>query len=109
MSDSFSQSLLKALISLAEEGVIERAPRSYSGRGMYGKQCIGVTTDTSEFELGVRLMDHISNSSHMDVLDLDLLINVSSDSMGRSVIIYWPGTEWEDSFDDMVAHLKEDM
>jgi hypothetical protein len=74
-------------------------PRSYSGRGMFGKSCVGVTLDGegSSFQLGAAvsaaLLDMDADDGPSDVEDLARL-RVCTDSMGRGIIVYWPSVEW---------------
>lgn len=59
---------------------------SYSGRGMAGQYCIGVTVhgyeEAGEFRAALRAIDASLEEA---------LGESSSDAMGRSVIVYWPG------------------
>lgn len=50
--------------------------RSYSGRGMYGKECVGITTDDP---------DEIVASCREHGLSIP-----ARDSMGLKTICYWP-------------------
>lgn len=62
-------------------------PRSYSGRGMYGIECVGVSADSQGevIDLCVELADH----------DLGAKLPAPSfDSLGLGVIAYWPRIEW---------------
>lgn len=52
-------------------------PRSYSGRGMYGRYCVGVTVSRS-------YVDDVKK----------LIRGASTDSMGMDVIVYWPFLPW---------------
>ena len=61
--------------------------RSYSGRGMYGKECVGVTCD-NQVDLLFDMMDHASRTQ------IKQLKGCKTDSMGRSIIVYWPSVEW---------------
>lgn len=50
-------------------------PRAYSGRGMFGKECVGVSVDhPGEYTLpkGYRM-----------------------DTLGLGYIVYWPSVKWE--------------
>lgn len=60
--------------------------REYSGRGMYGRKCVGVTlSDASDlFALGAGLADYCDEES------LPYFPNPTTDSMGRGIIAYWP-------------------
>lgn len=88
-------------MDILEELDIE--PRSYSGRGMYGESCIGITTDdplATVFDIahwiGSRYTNDISDDLLMTLEVLNGIIrdNVRQDSMGRSMIIYWPRLAW---------------
>lgn len=60
----------------------------YSGRGMYGASCLGVSVERIEgFELGVAL-----GQSNLDVDDWDC----RSDSLGLGTIYYWPNVKIAD-------------
>lgn len=77
--------------------------RSYSGRGMYGAECVGVVADDLQTFFG----DVIESSP----VDLDrwhlgfLLKNARTDGMGRQTIIYWPELEWNG---EMYGEEEED-
>lgn len=92
-----------ALIELMERAGFE--PRSYSGRAMYGKDCIGIVTDRP----GAVCLDIVSEWANMvngdgngtlytRMEELQLLVGVlrnpHEDSMGRDAIIYWPDLPW---------------
>ncbi len=80
----------------------EIKPRIYSGRGMYGAQCLGVVTDDPlifMFELGEMSYEIKSeesddeyNSEHHELVQLlnDCSSNICQDSMGLSSIVYFP-------------------
>ncbi len=73
-------------------------PRSYSGRGMYGKKCVGIVTDDpSDCVLAIvrELMDDCGDIDELRDL-VGYLDNSSQDSMGRSAIVYWPRIEWQE-------------
>lgn len=52
-------------------------PRSYSGRGMYGRECVGASID-----------------GHPG--DYELPKDWRSDSLGKGFIVYWPSVAWEE-------------
>lgn len=62
--------LIKLLKALGLE------PRSYSGRGMHGRECVGVSVD--------RMGDHV------------LPVGWSFDQLGKGYIVYWPSVKWEE-------------
>jgi len=67
--------------------------RSYSGRNMYGKQCLGIDmesmTDAFRFALSVDDSDLIWALSHPVF-----------DNMGRGIIVYFPNVEAPEGIDD---------
>ena len=67
--------------------------RSYSGRNMYGKECLGIDmesmTDAFRFALSVE--------------DSDLIYKLSQpvfDNMGRGIIVYFPNVEAPEGIDN---------
>jgi hypothetical protein len=79
-------------------------PRSYSGRGMYGRYCLGVVIEHSNpskvlTELILSLC--IFAGTEADQLErvqwvCQNLDDMRSDSMGRDMIVYWPDIKWEE-------------
>lgn len=61
-------------------------PRSYSGRGMYGQECVGVNLSSSHdlFLLAREIHDTV------DEMDLG---EPETDGMGKGIIAYWPDAE----------------
>lgn len=60
--------------ALRAEGL---TPRSYSGRGMYGAQCVGANVR--------HIGDHVLPRGWQD------------DGMGMGRIVYWPDVAWPES------------
>jgi hypothetical protein len=93
----------KKLIELIEDSGDYRA-QSYSGRAMYGKNCVGVRIrrDKSVFEFVADLLETVD--AHSDGED-ELSDNISevasvlrrarTDGMGLDTILYFPRIEWE--------------
>lgn len=75
-------------------------PREYSGRGMYGRQCIAFDCDMVP-EGYADLIEALSRSL-MEVAsteDIAELIRFSRyDTCGLGMIIYFPRLEWHNSF-----------
>ena len=84
------------LIELIEEA--GREARSYSGRGMYGEQCVGVDLDNASeiFGLGVEMANYAVDDEREDLASL----RSTWDSMGLGVIIYFPGVRWPKGRDE---------
>jgi hypothetical protein len=84
--------------------------RSYSGRGMYGKECVGFTTgyglsNRVELAFGYELSDCVELALTLKVtFDDDTIIKLfrhaRTDSMGQSTIIYFPRVEWDTSISE---------
>ncbi|KVR21679.1 hypothetical protein WK13_34645 [Burkholderia ubonensis] len=88
--------LQKALEALNEEGVVGET-RSYSGRGMYGKSCLGVFLDdraghANLCQLGGMLVHAADASDQYEVMcDLE---GTKTDDLGLGTIVYWPSIEY---------------
>lgn len=80
-------------------------PRSYSGRFMYGKQCLGFETDESSVKaIGLILVSLCRGASAVrakeDVMDLaEILQDAREDSLGLGTIVYFPNVPWHDSYE----------
>jgi hypothetical protein len=86
--------------------------RSYSGRCMYGENCLAVYTDSASEAVTV-ILDVVQacaeNGSAEDVLELVAKLRGSrTDSMGRSVVVYWPDISWADCGGDGTDEEEED-
>jgi len=68
----------------------------YSGRGMYGKQCVGIVYDSPGelIRLGALITLHPLDYWGVPRFELRDLQRVSIDSMGLSTVAYWPHLEW---------------
>jgi len=72
--------------------------RSYSGRGMYGKECLGVCIDDNVGNIVATLVVETiftaidaSGESDSEVYDIgQLLKGAKTDSLGRGTIVYFP-------------------
>lgn len=68
---------------------------NYSGRGMFGRKCLGITVDNdcrSLFSLGREV-------EIRQVEFGDMMNNVVVDSLGRNYIIYFPSIEGVEDID----------
>lgn len=74
----------------------------YGGRGMYGKDCLGIVTDGSGWALATQVMEaqeYTSYAEEDDLLDYLLTHEPRVDSMGLGDIYYWPGLQVIDEED----------
>ena len=93
------QSIIKA--NATQEGVTYH--KNYSGRGMYGRLCIGISGSLSEcmavikaciVELHNEAQDFANDDSDYDFeWALELVFNYSTDNLGYDRIVYWPGMQ----------------
>ncbi len=80
---------------------------SYSGRGMYGSQCIGITGSHKAClqVIGQVIKEAYAVSTNEDEIDpgqaIDTLIDFDQDSMGRDIILYWPQLPSIDSAEEL--------
>lgn len=80
-------------------------PSSYSGRAMYGQRCVSVVVENfAVFAAGlVRAAADLYNGDELcDILDniAELFDDARTDNMGRDMVIYWPGWEWLEEYDN---------
>ena len=77
----------------------------YSGRGMYGDQCLGIVTNIQGFAQFVQVLVQQVTENELDGRGdtlaefRDCIDRVSFDSMGLSMIFYWPEVQVKGSND----------
>jgi hypothetical protein len=65
--------------------------RRYSGRGMYGKECVGIEIDGGIGELFATVLETCHKQDGYMVEDLaEAFRGMRTDSMGRGTIVYFP-------------------
>ena len=83
----------------------------YSGRGMYGRDCIGYTTDSplkSLVSITSQIMESELSDSEKEHA-VRILENASMDNMGYSSIIYFSGLQWsEELAEEYARYIDED-
>jgi len=102
----------KTLLQIVKNAEYE--PRSYSGRGMYGKSCFGFSVSTLAGAVSdVMFAAYSYGETVME--DLKDLFNKSNfDSLGKGYIIYFENMPWRDlrpenEEDDCCANCNEPM
>jgi len=81
----------QTLVALIESSGFE--PSSYSGGGMYGKECVsvrGVRGDVTPWDVAWNLAMTVQDEHEGSIYIPEPRI----DSLGLGVIIYWPSVEW---------------
>lgn len=77
-------------------------PRAYSGRGMYGESCVGVSTDNPQ-TVTLEVYDNWFNNGvgHKELKELyEALKDVRIDNLGLRYIAYWPQAKWPEGYGD---------
>ena len=104
------------ILDLIEDADYEGIRYDYSGRGMYGSTCLGVTTSSPAGVSGAIVAQASRRLADLDEAGLtlaslaDLLAGASQDSMGLDAIIYWPRLKtevtctWDDEEDPDAPH-----
>ena len=80
-------------------------PQAYSGRGMYGQQCVAVTETEDGQDLGIAELVEIGwkiRQAAVDTLEDEWAVDsvvrfietVRTDSLGRGMVIYFPNAAW---------------
>jgi len=113
---SVQEALREACEDVGDSGIVSFR-NTYSGRGMYGRQCVGIVGSMAECQLiiaqvvkGLSMalsrvakesVDPDYSATEDDLADTEndfdkaitTLMNFSMDSMGRGTILYWPELE----------------
>ena len=88
---------MKAIRQFIEEKDGESIHENYSGRGMYGDQCMGIITANTLTCFGYLI--HTLSGDFPDLVE-KLCNNVRTDSMGHDTIIYFPGVYWDNEIEE---------
>lgn len=77
--------------------------RSYSGRSMYGRNCLGVGLDQgvseSQFCMDV-IKEACTYGPNVMTEVADTIAGATTDSMGLGIIVYFPSVEWPEGRED---------
>lgn len=101
MGPRFQKFVQEALSCLEDTGDVT-IRTDYSGRGMYGKKCVGVVVSDQQEFLGNFTYEllQITNTLN-DLRDLpDFFKEMKSDNMGHDVILYWERFSWDEEEED---------
>jgi len=84
--------------------------RSYSGRAMYGRKCLGIEVDryTSSASVAMKLAFQLLEDGEEDVLERLASFEWCEDSMGLDGILYLPRLVWIPSEEDEDCDCDED-
>ena len=115
-------SLMQAILEAFNEAGIEVESGSirlgYSGRGMYGTECLGLVMSANDFpsfnqDLVEILINRIATTEDLELLDLfksvkTAMRSYSSDSMGLDQIQYYPDIKIPDGVRSELVELISD-
>jgi hypothetical protein len=81
--------------------------RSYSGRGMFGKSCLGVeiSNDDNLFSLGIEVGEFLTE----DNVGVNLIPRACTDSLGRGTILYFPDVEYKESEKENEEEYEDEL
>lgn len=78
----------KWIQALKNEGYV---PRAYSGRGMFGEQCVAITV--ADWALAAMDM----SDSPLPRGGKAMLREARTDSLGMRTVVYWPNMQWPEN------------
>ena len=99
-----SNQAFKLILDICSE--CEYKPRSYSGRGMGNRECLGI--DLDRYTSAATAVTNILACAYDDADDMEYFEEIleafrqseaSEDSMGLGSIVYWPGISWNKDYD----------
>lgn len=89
--------MLKEIKQAAEEcGLTVMA---YSGRGMFGRSCLGISCETSVIDVLLEMVQvRIWWDDDPDDTEqfIEALKGAQTDSLGLGQVVYWPNISWEE-------------
>lgn len=68
-------------------------PKSYSGRGMFGKCCVSVSSGGEDENVSAWDVARSLWFNNFDEDDLDIP-EPRQDQLGLGIVLYWPSYEW---------------
>ncbi len=99
ISVALAKKFEQALIRLSSSFDMDVRP-NYSGRGMFGKTCLGIDTDHSAFVVAVNVVNAIHDMQDIDENERELLLeeveDTRQDNMGLEYIYYWHGISYDE-------------
>ncbi len=94
---------MKTFKEIVEDSGLEA--RSYSGRCMYGANCLGVVVDSGIGEVVAEIIEHLAGldddeRGQASREAADAFRGVRKDSIGHGTVVYFPSVPWEDEEQD---------
>lgn len=70
--------------------------RSYSGRAMYGEECLGIDCDRNEAaSIPAKLVLELMAADEREAAETVAMAQIRTDSMGMGQIVYFQDIKWE--------------
>lgn len=115
-------SIQQKILDAVENSGYDVQFRNYSGRAMYGKQCVGIV---GEMKVLLRVIKDVITEDSIEVFQeavhaegdeefaaadkhhdehlnlIRAILNFQTDSMGLDMILYWPNIPYENLEDDV--------
>lgn len=99
---------LKSVLKQSHEDVEYR--KEYSGRGMYGDNCIGIVGQWGDCTNAIaHTINELIADDNLNPEDTETLLSFKYDSMGMDVILYWPELKDESETDEDWAEFYNDL
>ena len=79
---------------------------SYSGRCMYGAECVSIFTDDSEFEVATMMAAAAQRLGCFDEWT-EVACRTKRDLMGLGIVLYWPSVAWPEEATEEEAEEQD--
>lgn len=110
MTEKSNETIFKEAIEDAGYSVF-----SYSGRGMYGKRCLGIETTRlqNSIQATAEIIGNLAETCRFDeeleIQDfIEMFSNVCQDSLGLGSVIYFPDIDWDEEWTETDKEKDED-
>lgn len=86
---------LQVALENARQQGLEIRIRSYSGRGMFGAQCLAVTFERGVSESEI-VAEALCSASYNQMSEVRTAVKgARTDNMGLGTVLYWPNVEFQ--------------
>jgi len=80
----------------------------YSGRAMFGRECVGIVVSGNMMNVFGYLILHLQENGHEHTINRMLESGIRTDNMGLDSIMYFPSLQWGDNEDEDEDEEEED-
>ena len=103
MSNNKHKSQLQTMLESLDFGDV----RSYSGRGMYGKECLAITGANLGALIGYLVESASELGEEVGYSTIRALEGIKQDSLGMGNVYYFPSVEYVEASDENEAEDRE--